>query len=83
MDASVQWRAPNLVELKNRKKLSIRPGQFFDYYLKDARPVKWIKDGLPGTERESIGDWKYINIYQQVLPDFKKWYQVVSGAFCY
>lgn len=41
--------AHNLVQRKNRKDLSIRLGQFFDYYLKDAPPAKWIKDGLPAT----------------------------------
>ena len=45
----------NLVERKNRKDLSIRLGQFFDYYLKDARPAKWIKDGLPATDKGK--DW--------------------------
>ncbi|MBL0056339.1 MAG: S9 family peptidase [Chitinophagaceae bacterium] len=41
----------NLVERKNRKDLSVRLGQFFDYYLKDAKPAKWIKDGLPATQK--------------------------------
>jgi len=45
----------NLVERKNRKDLSIRLGQFFDYYLKDAKPTKWIKDGLPATDKGR--DW--------------------------
>lgn len=45
----------NLVERKNRKDLSIRLGQFFDYYLKDAKPARWIKDGLPATEKGR--DW--------------------------
>ncbi|MBL7703289.1 MAG: S9 family peptidase [Ferruginibacter sp.] len=45
----------NLVERKNRKDLSIRLGQFFDYYLKDAKPARWIKDGLPATEKGK--DW--------------------------
>lgn len=45
----------NLVERKNRKDLSVRLGQFFDYYLKDAPPAKWIKDGLPATEKGK--DW--------------------------
>jgi dipeptidyl aminopeptidase/acylaminoacyl peptidase len=45
----------NLVERKNRKDLSVRLGQFFDYYLKDAKPAKWIKDGLPATEKGK--DW--------------------------
>ncbi|MFZ4057936.1 MAG: prolyl oligopeptidase family serine peptidase, partial [Ferruginibacter sp.] len=39
--------AHNLMERKNRKDLSIRLGQFFDYYLKDAKPAKWITEGLP------------------------------------
>lgn len=39
----------NLVERRNRKDLSIRLGQFFDYYLKGAAPAKWITDGVPAT----------------------------------
>ena len=45
----------NLVERKNRKDLSIRLGQFFDYYLKDGKPAKWIKEGLPATDKGK--DW--------------------------
>jgi dipeptidyl aminopeptidase/acylaminoacyl peptidase len=45
----------NLVERKNRKDLSVRLGQFFDYYLKDGKPAKWIKNGLPATEKGK--DW--------------------------
>lgn len=45
----------NLVERRNRKDLSVRLGQFFDYYLKGARPAKWIKEGLPATEKGK--DW--------------------------
>jgi dipeptidyl aminopeptidase/acylaminoacyl peptidase len=45
----------NLVERKNRKDLSVRLGQFFDYYLKDGKPAKWIKDGLPATDKGK--DW--------------------------
>ena len=41
----------NLVERKNRKDLSIRLGQFFDYYLKDAPPAEWIKSGVPATQK--------------------------------
>ena len=47
--------AHNLVERRNRKDLSIRLGQFFDYYLKDAKPARWIKEGLPATEKGR--DW--------------------------
>jgi dipeptidyl aminopeptidase/acylaminoacyl peptidase len=45
----------NLVERKNRKDLSVRLGQFFDHYLKDAKPAKWIKDGLPAIDKGK--DW--------------------------
>ncbi len=45
----------NLVERKNRKDLSVRLSQFFDYHLKGAKPAKWIKDGLPATEKGK--DW--------------------------
>jgi dipeptidyl aminopeptidase/acylaminoacyl peptidase len=41
----------NLVERKNRKDLSIRLAQFFDYWLKDAKPADWIKKGLPATQK--------------------------------
>lgn len=41
----------NLVERKNRKDLSVRLSQFFDYHLKDAKPAKWIRDGVPATEK--------------------------------
>ncbi len=41
----------NLVERKNRKDLSIRLAQFFDYWLKGAKPADWIKKGLPATQK--------------------------------
>ena len=41
----------NLVERKNRKDLSIRLSQFFDYWLKDAKPADWIKYGVPATQK--------------------------------
>lgn len=41
----------NLIERKNRKDLSVRLGQFFDYYLKGAKPARWILGGLPATEK--------------------------------
>ena len=43
--------AHNLVERKNRKDLSVRLEQFFNFYLKDAKPARWIKEGLPATEK--------------------------------
>jgi dipeptidyl aminopeptidase/acylaminoacyl peptidase len=45
----------NLVERKNRKDLSVRLAQFFDYYLKDAKPARWITEGVPATEKGR--DW--------------------------
>lgn len=44
----------NLVERRNRKDLSIRLGQFFDYYLKDAKPARWITNGLPATDKGRV-----------------------------
>ena len=41
----------NLVERKNRKDLSVRLGQFFDYYLKDLPAADWIKKGVPATQK--------------------------------
>jgi dipeptidyl aminopeptidase/acylaminoacyl peptidase len=41
----------NLVQRKNRKDLSIRLGQFFDYYLKGAPVPKWMIEGLPAVEK--------------------------------
>lgn len=56
--------AHNLIERRNRKDLSIRLGQFFDYYLKGAKPAKWIKDGLPATEKGK--DWG-LKVEEEVL----------------
>ncbi len=47
--------AHNLTQRKNRKDLSVRLSQFFDYYLKDAPPANWIKYGLPATQKGK--DW--------------------------
>ena len=41
----------NLVERKNRKDLSVRLSQFFDYWLKDAPAANWIKKGVPATQK--------------------------------
>lgn len=43
--------AHNLVERKNRKDISIRQQQFFDYLLKGAKPAVWIKDGVPAIQK--------------------------------
>lgn len=45
----------NLVERKNRKDLSIRLSQFFDHYLKAAKPAKWMVEGVPAIEKGR--DW--------------------------
>lgn len=41
----------NLVQRKNRKDLSIRMSQFFDFYLKGAQAPKWMTEGLPAVEK--------------------------------
>lgn len=45
----------NLVQRKNRKDLSVRLSQFFDYYLKGAKPASWIVNGVPATDKGR--DW--------------------------
>jgi dipeptidyl aminopeptidase/acylaminoacyl peptidase len=44
----------NLVERRNRKDLSIRLSQFFDYYLKGAKPANWILHGVPAVDKGRI-----------------------------
>ncbi|NVO03273.1 MAG: S9 family peptidase [Bacteroidetes bacterium] len=41
----------NLMKRPNRKDLSIRMMQFFDYYLKNAQPPSWMIDGVPAIEK--------------------------------
>lgn len=41
----------NLMQRKNRKDLSIRLGQFFDHYLKDAPMPVWMSEGLPASKK--------------------------------
>lgn len=43
--------AHNLVQRQNRKDISIRLGQFFDYYLKGAKAPVWMTSGIPATEK--------------------------------
>lgn len=47
--------AHNLVERKNRKDISIREQQYFDWLLKGEQPAKWISEGLPATKKGK--DW--------------------------
>ncbi|AHF16499.1 prolyl oligopeptidase family serine peptidase [Niabella soli] len=41
----------NLVQRKNRKDISIREQQFFDWLLKGAKPAKWLTEGVPAVEK--------------------------------
>jgi dipeptidyl aminopeptidase/acylaminoacyl peptidase len=43
--------AHNLVLRQNRKDISIREQQFFDYYLKGAKAPAWMVSGIPATEK--------------------------------
>ena len=45
----------NLEERRNRKDLSIREQQYFDWLLKGDKPTRWITDGVPATEKGR--DW--------------------------
>ncbi len=45
----------NLEERKNKKDLSIREQQFFDWLLKGEKPTRWITDGVPAIEKGR--DW--------------------------
>lgn len=47
--------AHNIVERKNRKDISIREQQFFDWLLKGKKPPRWISEGVPATEKGR--DW--------------------------
>jgi len=43
--------AHNLVQRQNRKDISVRLGQFFDYYLKGAKAPVWMTSGIPAIEK--------------------------------
>ena len=47
----------NLIERRNTKDLSIRLQQFFDHYLKGDKMPKWMKYGVPATQKGI--DWGY------------------------
>jgi dipeptidyl aminopeptidase/acylaminoacyl peptidase len=47
--------AHNLVERRNRKDISIREQQYFDWLLKGEKPPKWITDGVPAVKKGK--DW--------------------------
>jgi dipeptidyl aminopeptidase/acylaminoacyl peptidase len=43
--------AHNLVERRNRKDLSVRMQQFFDYYMKGDKIPVWMEKGVPATQK--------------------------------
>ena len=43
--------AHNLVERRNRKDIQVREQQFFDWLLKGEKPTRWLKEGVPATEK--------------------------------
>lgn len=43
--------AHNLMKIPNRRDLSIRLMQFFDTFLKDENPPKWIDEGVPALDK--------------------------------
>lgn len=45
----------------NRKDLSIRMMQFFDYYLKDAPPPAWLIYGIPATQKGKYFGYELLN----------------------
>ena len=45
----------NLEERRNKKDLSIREQQYFDWLLKGEKPTRWITEGVPATEKGR--DW--------------------------
>ena len=44
--------AHNLKERRNRKDLTIRLQQFFDYYLKGEPEPAWMRDGVPSLKKD-------------------------------
>lgn len=53
--------AHNLRKRKNRKDLSIRMGQFFDHFLKDAPMPEWMAYGLPATLKNRTLRYDLVN----------------------
>jgi dipeptidyl aminopeptidase/acylaminoacyl peptidase len=43
--------AHNLVQRNNKKDISIREQQFFDWLLKGEKPAKWITEGVPAVKK--------------------------------
>ena len=51
--------AHNLRERRNRKDLSIRLQQFFDYYLKGEPEPAWMKEGVPTAKKGYYFGYEY------------------------
>lgn len=47
--------AHNLVQRNNKKDISIREQQYFDWLLKGDKPPKWITEGVPAVKKGK--DW--------------------------
>jgi dipeptidyl aminopeptidase/acylaminoacyl peptidase len=51
--------AHNLRERRNRKDLTIRLQQFFDYYMKGAPEPAWMKTGVPALKKDRYFGYEY------------------------
>ena len=51
--------AHNLKQRRNRKDLSIRLQQFFDYYLKGEPEPAWMRDGVPTAKKGYYFGYEY------------------------
>ena len=51
--------AHNLRQRRNRKDLSIRLQQFFDYYLQGAPQPAWMRDGVPTAKKGYYFGYEY------------------------
>jgi len=51
--------AHNLRQRRNRKDLSIRLQQFFDYYLKGSDMPAWMRDGIPTAKKGYYFGYEY------------------------
>lgn len=50
----------NLMQRRNRKDLSVRMLQFFDYYLQDAPMPVWMKKGIPAWRKGQYLGVEYV-----------------------
>ena len=44
---------------RNRKDLTIRLQQFFDYYMKGAPEPAWMKTGVPALKKDRYFGYEY------------------------